>query len=235
MTLCGCAVEISKTSDYVANGLYNAGGIFTLYDSHVSATHTISGSDKTPFATAIDGRPGSTTFIHGGSLSATVRNGTAYTDGNSGAYGLNLNNGSTAYLLGRPTITASNDTGTNNFAGVYVPSSSAQLWLSKDGEAYSGNALTIKVSKHNYSEGGTVVLGVGENGDMVLDRTQEGWWDFMPANLVDERGLSSLQVTHLFGVQLNILQSGLLLYLLLALAMAGLCWLGWRRNAAGIP
>ena len=47
----------------------------------------------------------------------------------------------------------------------------------------------------------------------------------MPANLVDERGLSSLQVTHLFGVQLNILQSGLLLYLLLALAMAGLCWL----------
>ena len=23
--------------------------------------------------------------------------------------------------------------------------------------------------------------------------------------------------------------------LLLALAMAGLCWLGWRRNAAGIP
>ena len=57
----------------------------------------------------------------------------------------------------------------------------------------------------------------------------------MPANLVDERGLSSLQVTHLFGVQLNILQYGLLLYLLLALAMAGLCWLGWRRNAAGIP
>lgn len=165
VTLYGCAVEISKTSDYVANGLYNAGGIFTLYDSHVSATHTISGSDKTPFATAIDGRPGSTTFIHGSSLSATVRNGTAYTDGNSGAYGLNLNNGSTAYLLGRPTITASNDTGTNNFAGVYVPSSSAQLWLSKDGEAYSGNALTIKVSKHNYSEGGTVVLGVGENGD----------------------------------------------------------------------
>ena len=81
VTLYGCAVEISKTSDYVANGLYNAGGIFTLYDSHVSATHTISGSDKTPFATAIDGRPGSTTFIHGGSLSATVRNGTAYTDG----------------------------------------------------------------------------------------------------------------------------------------------------------
>lgn len=68
---------------------------------------------------------------------------------------------------------------------------------------------------------------------MTLDRTQTGWWEFMPANLVDERGLSSLQVTRLFGVQLNILQSGLLLYLLLALALAVLCWLGWRRSATG--
>lgn len=200
VTLYGCAVEISKTSDYVANGLYNAGGIFTLYDSHVSATHTISGSDKTPFATAIDGRPGSTTFIHGGSLSATVRNGTAYTDGNSGAYGLNLNNGSTAYLLGRPTITASNDTGTNNFAGVYVPSSSAQLWLSKDGEAYSGNALTIKVSKHNYSEGGTVVLGVGENGD---NHTIKNAPNGFAGTVIETEGRKDLVLTGPYTVTFN--------------------------------
>lgn len=68
-------------------------------------------------------------------------------------------------------------------------------------------------------------------GATVLDRTQEGWWEFMPANLVDERGLNSLQVTRLFGVQLNMLQSGLLLYLLLALVLTALCWLGWLRNA----
>lgn len=68
---------------------------------------------------------------------------------------------------------------------------------------------------------------------MTLGRTQTGWWEFMPANLVDERGLSSLQVTHLFDVQLNILQSGLLLYLFLALALTALCWLGWRRSPIG--
>ena len=68
---------------------------------------------------------------------------------------------------------------------------------------------------------------------MTLDRTEPGWWEFMPANLIDERGLNSLQVTRLFGIQLNILQSGLLLYLLLALALTILCWVGWRRSAAG--
>lgn len=97
-------------------------------------------------------------------------------------------------------------------------------------------AVTALVSVWSGSGVAAMAASVGVMvGAMVLDRTQEGWWEFMPANLVDERGLSSLQVTHLFGVQLNILQSGLLLYLLLALAMAGLCWLGWRRNAAGIP
>lgn len=87
---------------------------------------------------------------------------------------------------------------------------------------WSGNGVTAMAASVG------VMIGA-----MVLDQTQEGWWEFMPANLVDERGLSSLQVTHLFGVQLNILQSGLLLYLLLALVLAVLCWLSWRRSAAG--
>ena len=95
-------------------------------------------------------------------------------------------------------------------------------------------AVTALVSVWSGSGVAAMVASVGVMvGAMVLDRTQEGWWEFMPANLVDERGLNSLQVTHLFGARLNILQSGLLLYLLLALAMAGLCWLGWRRNAGG--
>ncbi len=70
-------------------------------------------------------------------------------------------------------------------------------------------------------------------GATVLDRTQEGWWEFMPANLVDERGLVSLHITNLFGAQLNILQSGLALYLIVSAALAALCWLGWRRSARG--
>lgn len=86
-----------------------------------------------------------------------------------------------------------------------------------------------------WSGSGTAAMAVSVGmmiAAMTLDRTQTGWWEFMPANLVDERGLNSLQVTRLFGVQLNILQSGLLLYLLLALVLAALCWLGWRRQAA---
>ena len=55
----------------------------------------------------------------------------------------------------------------------------------------------------------------------------------MPANLVDERGLMSLQITNLFGARLNLFQSGLLLYLALAVVLTALCWLGWRRNEAG--
>ena len=85
-----------------------------------------------------------------------------------------------------------------------------------------------------WSGSGTAAMAVSVGvmvAAMTLDRTQPGWWEFMPANLVDERGLNSLQVTRLFGMQLNILQSGLLLYLLLALALAALCWLGWRRDA----
>ncbi len=97
-------------------------------------------------------------------------------------------------------------------------------------------AVTALVSVWSGSGVAAMAASVGVMvGAMVLDRTQEGWWEFMPANLVDERGLSSLQVTHLFGARLNILQSGFLLYLLLALMLAGLCWLGWRRNAAGTP
>lgn len=68
---------------------------------------------------------------------------------------------------------------------------------------------------------------------MTLDRTEPGWWAYMPGNLVDERGMNSLQITNLFGVQLNILQSGFLLYMALAVVLFALCRLGWRRSAAG--
>ena len=68
---------------------------------------------------------------------------------------------------------------------------------------------------------------------VAMDGSESGWLEFMPRNLVDERGLLSLQLTKLFGVQLNILQSGLLLYLAIAAALTVLCWPLWRRSAAG--
>lgn len=74
-------------------------------------------------------------------------------------------------------------------------------------------------------------------GVMILSIANEynvpGWREYLPANLVDERGLLSLQITNLFGVQLNVLQSGLLLYLAIAAALTALCWPFWRRSAQG--
>lgn len=68
---------------------------------------------------------------------------------------------------------------------------------------------------------------------LAMERNSPGWREYLPANLVDEQGLSSLQVTNLFGVQLNLLQSGFLLYLAIAVVLTALCWLGWRRCVAG--
>ena len=74
-------------------------------------------------------------------------------------------------------------------------------------------------------------------GVMILSIANEynvpGWREYLPANLVDERGLLSLQVVNLFGIQLNVLQSGFLLYLAAAAALTALCWTGWRRSAEG--
>ena len=68
---------------------------------------------------------------------------------------------------------------------------------------------------------------------MVNGYNEPGWREYLPANLVDERGLMSLQVTNLFGAQLNALQSGFLLYLGIAVVLTALCWPFWRRSAEG--
>lgn len=60
---------------------------------------------------------------------------------------------------------------------------------------------------------------------------EEEWAAYLPNNLVDEQALLSLRLTDLFGLRLNFIQSGFLLYLLIAVILFGLCWLGWRRNA----
>lgn len=41
--------------------------------------------------------------------------------------------------------------------------------------------------------------------------------------------LLNLCITHLLGLRLNWLQSGVLLYLAIAAVFTALCWLGWQR------
>ena len=201
VTLYGCAVEINKRSAGDAYGLCNTGGAFTLYDSRISATHTTSGVNQSPFANAVEGR-GGTTVIHGGTLSATVTNGTAYPYDSSGAHGLRLFNGSTAYLLGNPTITTSNNTNTENQADVYVSSPEAQFWLSKDSERYGEAALTVWVSKSSYSNpgGGTVIRGVGKNGNV---HTIKNAPNRFVGTVIDTEGRKDLVLTGPYTVKFD--------------------------------
>ena len=95
-------------------------------------------------------------------------------------------------------------------------------------------AVTALVSVWSGSGLAAMAVSVGV---MILSMANEynvpGWREYLPANLVDERGLLSLRVTNLCGVRLNILQSGFLLYLAVAAVLTALCWLGWRRSAEG--
>lgn len=55
----------------------------------------------------------------------------------------------------------------------------------------------------------------------------------LPACFVNITSLLNYRMTHILGLQLNWLQSGVLLYLAVAAVFTALCWLGWRRNAVG--
>jgi len=55
----------------------------------------------------------------------------------------------------------------------------------------------------------------------------------LPACFVNITSLLNFRITHLLGLQLNWLESGVLLYLAVAAAFTVLCWLGWRRSTEG--
>ncbi len=59
-------------------------------------------------------------------------------------------------------------------------------------------------------------------------------YDRLPFNFVGYLSLIQHNMTRLFGLRLDWLQSGTLLYLGIAAAFIVLCWLGWRRSAQGI-
>ncbi len=104
-------------------------------------------------------------------------------------------------------------------------------------------ALTSAVSM--WTGSGVAALAVSAAvtaGNMVLT----SYWHPDPASLVEQimyarlpacfvniTSLLNYRITHLFGLQLNWLQSGVLLYLAVAAAFTALSWLGWRRSAVG--
>ena len=54
--------------------------------------------------------------------------------------------------------------------------------------------------------------------------------DYLPGQLVDYKVFRNIDLTNIFGLQLNQVQSGFLLYIVLTFLLLALCWLGWRRN-----
>lgn len=58
-----------------------------------------------------------------------------------------------------------------------------------------------------------------------------GWKGYLPENLIAWDGPTNVQLVKVFGVYLDNLQFGTLLYLGIALVLLALCWLGWRRGA----
>lgn len=70
-------------------------------------------------------------------------------------------------------------------------------------------------------------------GMMILSgkNAQGAWARYLPTALITPGAFRSLTLTDLFGLKLNLLQSGALLYAVIAIVLLALCWLGWRRWA----
>lgn len=70
----------------------------------------------------------------------------------------------------------------------------------------------------------------------VLDRWAPmpyGWAGYLPDDLMGWNGPYNVELVKVLGVYLDDFQFGTLLYLGIAAALLALCWLGWRRSAAG--
>jgi len=60
-----------------------------------------------------------------------------------------------------------------------------------------------------------------------------GWAGYLPENLMGFWGPHNMELVKVFGVYLNDFQFGPILYMGITLILLALCWLGWRRSAAG--
>ena len=67
--------------------------------------------------------------------------------------------------------------------------------------------------------------------EVLLSRYSDASW--LPGNLLGSNMFHRYQLAELFGTQLNCVQLGAALYGGAAILLLAMCWLGWRRNAAG--
>lgn len=54
---------------------------------------------------------------------------------------------------------------------------------------------------------------------------------YLPMGLVSAAALTTPTLKYFFGLMLNMVQAGIIVYLAVAAALAAVCWLGWRRQA----
>lgn len=90
-------------------------------------------------------------------------------------------------------------------------------------------ALTAAVSVFTGSGVAALAVSVGVMLLTMRPNNVGGWMEFLPANLVDQHAFASLTLTDLFGLKLDLFQSGALLYAVIAIVLLAFCWLGWRR------
>lgn len=58
-----------------------------------------------------------------------------------------------------------------------------------------------------------------------------GMFCYLPIALINAAALTEKTMANFFGVLLNRIQAGILVYLAVTAALAAVCWLGWRRQA----
>lgn len=61
----------------------------------------------------------------------------------------------------------------------------------------------------------------------------EAVFAYIPIGIVSASVLVDKRLAYFFGLQMNYVQAGFLVYLAVAAALALVCWLGWRRSAVG--
>ena len=55
--------------------------------------------------------------------------------------------------------------------------------------------------------------------------------NYLPMGLVSAAALTAKPLKYFFGLPLNLMQAGVLVYLAAATVLSAVCWLGWRRQA----
>lgn len=158
--LYGGSISASKSTKYVVYALCNSGGTFAVHGGTVSATHASTGAKMAPFAYGVYTKAGTTT-LWGGSFEAKVTNTTSYTDGNSSAYGAEVEGTGILRLAGAPTFSTSNSANDSGQAAIYT--SDGPIYARAENTSYHGGSVSIRVYSSTARDGGMVVREVDSN------------------------------------------------------------------------